>query len=156
MEKPNTNCFILNKCLSKHHTWMKSEGANFLGWGGGWKDQTQKKNDSRLFLKMTCVADTIERIYACALLVLCGYFKTPEYFSRAFSQFISKFLRNYFVRSNFEPDLTSWSRALVDTLLLAFLVLPPIPDVESLSAGKQARYCCLWVHTRRLTLYNKF
>lgn len=49
-----------------------------------------EKNDPRVFFKMTCVADTIERIYA--LSVLCGYFKIPEYFSLAFSQFISKSL----------------------------------------------------------------
>ena len=50
----------------------------------------RKKNDPRVFFKMTCVADTVEWSYA--LSVLCGYFKIPEYFSLAFSQFISKSL----------------------------------------------------------------
>jgi len=105
----------------------------------------RKKKTRECFIRMTCVADTIEWIYT--LSVLCGYFKIPEYFSLAFSQFISMFLRNYFVWSYFEPDSTSWSWALVDTLLFAFLVLPPtLTSNRSQQGNKLVTVVCEFIH----------
>lgn len=74
---------------------MKSEGVFCWAEVEDEKITHRKKKTRECFIRMTCVADTIEWIYT--LSVLCGYFKIPEYFSLAFSQFIFKFLRNYFV-----------------------------------------------------------
>ena len=83
--------FSTNVYLNPTHEW------EFFFWAEVEDEKIthRKKKTRECFIRMTCVADTIEWIYT--LSVLCGYFKIPEYFSLAFSQFIFKFLRNYFV-----------------------------------------------------------